>query len=634
MKILGNGYTSTSKSKSSKRSKKNKLQKFYPNSFSKRFLYIGAIFALIGGGIYVYRSYASTPYTTTSGLYMASNGRLIDVSTGILRRQIQLKGDNGESTATNYYNSWWSPNGKKLVISFSNSPYSTYITDEYGTKRLKVASGGSYIGGIDWSPDSNSIAIVSSQKLKIINVTDGTAIKEIDLGQSADARRVSYSPDGRNIAVLALSTTLLDGRSVNARSVVNYNIESGSLQTVAQDLPSTSKYVDYLFLKYLDDGIAYRYTDSDGPLLFRANGATSSTVLIQNPNKDIAISRDGKWIAYNVGNAANLVNRISGEQRVMVNCGTEIINRPVISPDNNTVALKCGTSNTVNAQYYSIKDNKVAWRGYDFGMSGQSRDGSPWQPVPPKTPINTWYIRGQTTQQWGVLGDLPIPADYNGDKKADLAIYRPSDGTWRIRGQTTQQWGVLGDLPIPADYNGDKKADVAIFRSSSSEVKTKIFGIQKTAYGGSNNFVLPAGDFNGDGKFSAIAVWHDSGAGYLWNTSDGGYSSQTTWGVAGDIPVPADYNGDGKTDFAIYRPSDGTWRIRGQTTQQWGVLGDIPVVADYNGDKKADFAIWRPSDGTWRIRGQTTQQWGVLGDIPVPADYNGDGKADFAVFRP
>jgi hypothetical protein len=138
----------------------------------------------------------------------------------------------------------------------------------------------------------------------------------------------------------------------------------------------------------------------------------------------------------------------------------------------------------------------------------------------------------------GMSGDVPVLRDYDGDGKADIAVYR--NGDWYVHrssdgGVTSVGWGIAQDIPVPADYDGDGRADIAVYRN---------------------------------------------GGWYIHRSSDGGVTS-VGWGIAQDIAVPGDYDGDGKTDIAVYR--NGGWYIlrssdRGVTyVQLGGAAGDIPV---------------------------------------------------------
>ncbi len=271
-------------------------------------------------------------------------------------------------------------------------------------------------------------------------------------------------------------------------------------------------------------------------------------------------------------------------------------------------------------------------------------------PVPGEgnTPIN-WWIQtngsaSTSTTTHGLGNDIEVPADYDGDNRADIAIWRPdvatqarflilqsSNGTVR-----TELFGQNGDNPtVVGDYDGDAKADPAVFRCDPAAVA------------GTQCFWYYRGSLNNPGGNITYIPW-------------GSVSAPAT----PDIPSPGDFDGNGRLDFIVKRRSNPVvvgagdaiyYILQDNGTVSYAYFGnytDVDVRGDFDGDGRKDFAVVRNAKTagaqmTWYVRYSSAPttvfqvNWGLglgamagSGDYLVPGDYNGDGRTDFAVWRP
>ena len=288
-------------------------------------------------------------------------------------------------------------------------------------------------------------------------------------------------------------------------------------------------------------------------------------------------------------------------------------------------------------------------------------------------PRLTWYtnINGTGATTVGQLGDaasdFPVPEDYDGDGRDDLAVWR-EDAPFRAAfyiyqsSTNTVRTEIFGqnddDAQIVGDYDGDNKADPAVFRCppasgaagqcfffyrGSLNNPNRVITFVPFGFGRIGDFFVNPGDFDGDGKYDfclqRTRPGTPSGGQFVLRRSSDFGIEFINWGNNDDTIVPGDYDGDGRSDFCVARNEaingvagmsyyilerDGGGT--GSSPIRWGVITDTITPGDYDGDGRQDIAVWRenpdPTRNFFLIRRSSdgamqSFEWGQAGDFPA-----------------
>ncbi len=240
------------------------------------------------------------------------------------------------------------------------------------------------------------------------------------------------------------------------------------------------------------------------------------------------------------------------------------------------------------------------------------------------------------------------PSDLVGTYRSADRLFRTDvdgSGTWTPPTDQACQLGVVGDVPIVGDWNGDGDDELGVYRPSTRQFLLDQNGDCSLSFGAGGDVgcrfvnldgVPIVGDWNGDGDddiglYSDRLFRMDLDESCSWTPAT---DDVALFGLSGDTPIIGDWNGDGDDDIGIYRPSNrlylmdrdesGTWTPPGDQGCLFGLINDQPIIGDWNSDGDDQIGAYRPSARMFLMDRDETCQWSIAEDLWAIFGLTGD----------
>jgi uncharacterized delta-60 repeat protein len=505
------------------------------------------------------------------------------------------------------------PDGKIVVVGYTAAVDSDFCVVRYNTN-----------GTLDTTFDGDGV--VTTDFLNSANGANGVAIQPdgkivvvgytrgADTANNASTAAARYLPSG------ALDTTFdTDGKVVvDVLASASDSADSVAIQDDGKIVTVGYAGTDFSILRLNLNGSLNVAFDTDGIVLTDFNGSADEA-------HDVVIQPDGKIVAggtadsdfgvarYNVNGSLDTTFSTNGKIRTDFNGDLDQLFGLAIQVDGKLVGAGGTITGGLN-DFALVRYNTNGSLDTTFDTDG-------------KVVTNIYPGAADFAQEIAIQSDgkiIAVGAASTNNANFLAARYNANgslDAAFGTNGIIKTDFGVGIENAYGCALSGDKLV------VAGNAINNNDFAVARY-----NLLASPTAvnDFDGDG-FSDYAVFRPATSNWFILRSTDATTVITSFGSNGDVPLDGDFDGDGKSDLAIYRPSVGQWWFQRSSDNtvlaaQFGTGGDKPIPSDVDKDGKTDFVVWRASNGNWYILRSSdgfssyfSFPFGANGDVPVGA---------------